>query len=116
MPRLAQHLLLAVALCALALTARALTQLPLATLAVLMGAGVAAQGFAAWQPAPPAVYGLSQPSRWARAGGWVLRALIGSAVLCALLAAGLWGLGAAGAVPDWSAVVAAPRQWLTGFL
>lgn len=116
MSRLAQHLLLAVALSALALTARVLTQLPWATLAVLLGAGVVAQGFAAWRPAPPAVYGLSQPSRWALAGGWVLRALIGSALLCALLAAGLWGLGAAGAAPDWHAAVAASRQWLTGFL
>ncbi len=116
MSRLPQSLLLLVALIALAVTAHALTQLPWATLGLLLAAGVLAQGFASWRPAPPAVYGLSQPSWPARLVGWLMRALVGSAVLCALLAAGWWALGVTGAVPAWSGAAASPRAWLTSFL
>lgn len=116
MSRLPQSLLLLVALIALAVTAHALTQLPWATLGLLLAAGGLAQGFASWRPTPPAVYGLSQPSWASRVVGWLVRALVGSAALCALLAAGWWALGVTGVVPAWSSAVASPRTWLTGFL
>ncbi len=116
MHRLAQHLLLLVTLGALAFTARAMTQLPWTTLAALLAAGVVAQGFASWKPAPPAVYGLNQPSRTSQALVWVVRAAVGSAVLCAMLAGGLWSLGALDVTPDWGTAVAHAGQWLRGFL
>jgi hypothetical protein len=114
MTRPAQLLLLLSALAALAATAHALTGLPWPTVLALLAAGVVAQGFASWQPRPPAVYGLTPPSTPARMAAWLARAVVGCAVLSAMLAGGLWVTGARdGALVQ---ALALTRQWLTSSL
>jgi hypothetical protein len=114
MTRPAQLLLLLLALATLAATAHALTGLPWPTVLALLVGGVVAQGFATWQPPPPAVYGLTPPSAPARVAGWLVRAVVGCIALGALLAVGLWALDPRGATLDQA--LALTRQWLTSSL
>jgi hypothetical protein len=90
--RLSQFLLLALCLAALTWAAQVQAGLPAPATLTLLVAGVLAQGFASYQaPGPQFIDPRRRP--WpARALGWLLRALIGSAVLALLLAAAFWML------------------------
>jgi len=114
MTRPAQLLLLLSALAAMAATAHTLTDLPWPTVLALLAAGVVAQGFASWQPQPPAVYDLTPPSATSRTAAWLARAMVGCAVLSALLAGGLWAAGAGDGVLAQG--LALTRQWFTSSL
>ena len=88
--RLSQFLLLALCLAALTWAAQVQAGLPTPAALTLLVAGVMAQGFANYQaPGPQFIEPRRRP--WAaRALGWVLRGLIGSAVLACLLMAAFW--------------------------
>lgn len=92
MARLSQTLLLLLALLALTAAAHLATGLrPQQALPLVLG-GVLAHGFSRWQPAEPDIRGLYPVSRLALALKWLLRALIGSAALGAMLWGALWFL------------------------
>ena len=92
MARLSQTLLLLLALTALTLAAQWSTGLsPQQALPLVLG-GVLAHGFSKWRPAEPDIRGLYPTSRVALVLQWLLRALVGSAVLGLLLWGALWGL------------------------
>jgi hypothetical protein len=92
MTRTANLLLLGLALAALTWTVTQATQLPALQVLLLLAAGVVAQGFASWRPREPQVQGLHRPGRLQKGLAWLLRALIGVAVLSALLWAALQGV------------------------
>lgn len=89
MPRqLPQLLLLALTLLVLALAAHRMAGLPLPAVAVLLLAGVLAQGFASYRPPRP---DFCEPRRGlGPALAWLMRAAVGIAVLCVALQAALW--------------------------
>jgi hypothetical protein len=91
MPRqLPQVLLLALTLPVLAQAAHRMAGLPLPAVAVLLLAGVLAQGFASYRPPSPA---FAEPRRGlGPALAWLLRAAVGIAVLCVALLAAFWAL------------------------
>jgi hypothetical protein len=92
MTRLSQTLMLLTALAALTLAALTATNLAPREVLPLVVGGVLAHGFSRWQPAEPAIRGLYPSSRIAQAFKWLLRALLGSAVLGLMLWAALWAL------------------------
>lgn len=92
MARLSQTLLLLLALLALTLAAEAASGLRLQQVVPLVLAGALAQGFSRWRPAEPDIRGLYPSSRLGLLLKWLLRALVGSAALGAMLWATLWTL------------------------
>lgn len=90
--RLPKVLLLALTLLVLTLAAQQMAGLSPSSAAVLLGAGVLAQGFASYErPARD----FAEPRRKLLGGtlSWLMRAVIGSAVLGLLMAGAFWVLG-----------------------
>lgn len=88
--QLPQLLLLLLTLLALSLAAHRLAGLPLPAAAVLLVAGVLAQGFASYRPPARDFF---EPRRGlGPLLAWLFRAALGIAALCALLLGLLWGL------------------------
>lgn len=99
MSRVSQFLLLVAALAAITFVVTRSLQLPTVQVLVLLGAGVLAQSFAAWKPSQRKYQGFERPRRSRQILVWVLRAVLGCAVLAALVAGALWALPSSAALP-----------------